>query len=65
MNKNILFPNETEILQFSMASLRMVGRVASSACDELFAMSRGSCTVGTGNIYSLLDAKIIDIQVRI
>jgi hypothetical protein len=43
----------------------MVGRSDSSACDNLLAMSRGSGTVGTGNIYSLLDAKIIDIQVQI
>jgi len=48
-----------------MASLRMVGSAASSACDEPLLISRGSGTVGTGNIYSLLDAKIIDIQVQI
>lgn len=57
--------NGNEIVQFGMASLRMVGRAASSACDELLAMSRGTGTVGSGNIYSLLNAKIIDIQVQI
>jgi hypothetical protein len=48
-----------------MASLQMAARAASSSCDELFSMSRGSSTVDTGNIYSRLDAKIIDNQVQI
>jgi hypothetical protein len=42
----------------------MVGGFANSARDELFVMSRGSDTAVTGNICSLLDTKIIDIQVQ-